>query len=172
MGRMNPNKYPGLKADGRLALRAHLVGRAREARERHGPVDGRAALEALLADRECVRFEARLAVDPGAPPLGQLEADGEGPRFAIRVRPELVEAPGELALVVATHRPRVSYGRMPDAEDGEVFAAELLGVTPEEVRGRLERAERRLTGDAGANAPRGSARASGAEGSPPRRPRS
>lgn len=134
-------KYRGLKAAGRSALRDHLVARAQAGRGRHGPFPGLASLEALLADRDCVRFPTRVVFDDAAVPPGLfavVERDaGDETAFRVVVAASLVADAADVPLMVAYHLPSVNYGRMPTADDAEVFGATLLGMDQEDYYHRL-----------------------------------
>lgn len=125
--------YRGLKRHGHEALRQHVLHIAHLGRERHGPIDGPEALARLLADRDCVRFETRLAFDAAPLPPG-LFADAvqaEDQRFTLYVHPVFRDRPEDLPWLVAYHVPSICYGRMASCDDAEAFGAALLGVSTE-----------------------------------------
>lgn len=135
-------KYRGLKAAGRSALRDHLVARATAGRGRHGPFPDLASLEPLLADRDCVRFPTRVVFDEAAVPPGlfavvERDEGDEGPAFRVVVAASLAAHAADVPLMVAYHLPSVNYGRMPTADDAEVFGATLLGMDQEDYYHRL-----------------------------------
>ncbi len=109
------------------------------ARERHGPVLDRAAVEAVLADRGCVRFPTGVVFDDHAPAGGSVEPveSPDGPAFEVRLPTRWEGQEAAVAVLVPRLLPRVSYGRMPNEEDGIAFAAALLGLEPEAYRARL-----------------------------------
>jgi hypothetical protein len=132
-------KMPGLKAGSRLALRTHLLDRAAVARERYAPFRDVSCLEALLADRECVRFPTRITWvrDPGGPLSRLVAPEEDGGEYEIRLCEQLRARPEAAAAAVAMMLPAISYGAMPTDEDAELFAAALSGVEVNTLRAWL-----------------------------------
>ena len=130
---------PGLKAGSRLALRTHLLDRAALARSRYGPFREVACLEALLADRECVRSPTRLVWvrDPGGPLTRLVLADDPDGEHELRVCAQLQSRPEGAAAAVGMVLPAINYGAMATDEDAELFAAALSGVEINTLRAWL-----------------------------------
>ena len=119
------------------ALQAHVQVRAALARERYGPVIDLAAIQAILADREIVRFPTELRFDLAplrsgefgwAQPLGDRPSDG----FAIVLHPAFEGHP-DVPLLVAYQLVAVNYLDLATADEAEVFAATLLGIGRDEA---------------------------------------
>jgi hypothetical protein len=124
------------EADGRRALRDHVVDRALAARARHGaPIDA-AAFRRLLEDRELVRYPTTLEFSaaelrPGefacALPAGERPADG----FRLIVHPRFRGRDDLVPLLAAYHLVTVNYGDIASHEEAELFGAALLGLDVE-----------------------------------------
>lgn len=131
--------YRGLKRYGHEALRAHVLQIADLGRQRHGPIEGPGALAALLADRDCVRFETDLVFDaaPLEPGLFADSVAGEGQRLTLYVHPLFRDRPADLPLVVAYHIPSICYGKMASSDDAEAYGARLLDLEVDDYYARL-----------------------------------
>ena len=130
------------EADGKRALRDHVLDRARVAHAKHGPLITGDSMLRLLDDREivrypvAVRFEA-LGLQPGE--FAHAEQNGEHPRdgFTLFVHPSLRSRPDALPLVMAYHIPPINYGDIAEPEDCEAFGAALLNLPVAEYYRRL-----------------------------------
>ena len=128
--------------DGYEALREHLIEKASLARQRHGPDVDLAAIEAILADRELVRFPAEISYDaaallPGefahAEPLGESPGDG----FRMVVHPHYEGQADVVALLVAYHIPSINYLDVVTHVECELYGATLLGLEVDDYYRRL-----------------------------------
>ena len=124
------------------ALQSHLVERAFKARKRYGPVIDMAAMQALLEDREFVRFPTTISFDAEplgvnefawAKPMGERPSDG----FTIVVHPFFEGATADLPLLIAYQLVAVNYLDLATANEAEVFASTLLGIEQEEYYRRV-----------------------------------
>ncbi len=122
--------------DGRLALRDHIVDRAAEARERHGPEIDAESIMRVLDDRKAVRYPVgvRFDAEPLEPgefawpmPLGEKPSDG----FCLFIHPHFERRPGAWPLLISYHIPTINYGEIVTAGDAELFGATLLGMDVE-----------------------------------------
>lgn len=122
--------------DARIALRDHVVGRAREARRRYGAVDW-ATMQRILTDSAVVRYPTEVRFDarplePGefacAQPLGDTPAEG----FRLFVHPAFAGRDDVLPALVAYHLVRVNYGEIATHEEAELFGATLLDLDRED----------------------------------------
>jgi len=125
------------EADGRQALRDHLLDKAAAARERHPDLAAGTAALALLNDREVVRYPAGLRFDAGLLQpceFGWAMALGEHPRegFCIVVHPAFELRPETWATILAYYIPPINYGDIATPEDCEAFGAALLGIEAEQ----------------------------------------
>lgn len=124
-------------ADGRQALRDHVLAKALEAREKYkGRID-RAAMFRLLEDRSVVRYPVGVRFD--AEPLlpGEfacLEALGKHPSegFCLFVHPLFEPVDELLPLLIAYYIPTVNYGDVATHIEAELFGSALLGFDREE----------------------------------------
>ena len=128
--------WKGLKQFGRQALRTHLARTADIARRRHGPFDRPEALEALLSDRECVRYPTEVVfTDALAPGLfadtEALHAPGGQPSFRLSVHSAFSGRLDALPALIGYHIPSINYGKMVSTEDAECFGATLVGWSQE-----------------------------------------
>ncbi len=132
-----PNEH-----DGRIALREHVLDRARRARERHGPVIDALSIIEILEDREIVRYPVGLRFDASGLQKGEFahaEPLGEHPRegFCVWVHPAFEGRDDALPLIVAYHIPTVNYGDIVESADCEAFGATLLALDVEVYYQRL-----------------------------------
>jgi hypothetical protein len=123
--------------DGRMALRDHVLEKARAARGRHGPVIDHDAILRLLDDREVVRYPVGVRFDAGtlrpgefahAEPLGDHPSRG----FCLFIHPLFEHRREVWPLLIAYHIPPVNYGEIAGAGDCELFGATLLGLEADE----------------------------------------
>lgn len=124
------------EADGRRALRDHIIERALRAREKHGVPTDLACMLRILDDREIVRYPVGIRFDtaglqPGE--FAQAEQMTEHPKggFCIFVHPSFESRSELLPLLIAYHIPPINYGDIAEPEDCEAFGATLLGLDPE-----------------------------------------
>ena len=122
------------EADGRRALRDHIVERAVAARERHGDPREPATFLRLLNDRSIVRYPTTIefsaeALEPGefawAQPLGEHPSAG----FRLFIHPLFRDRPEVVPLLAAYHLVTVNYGEIATEEEAELFGATLLGLS-------------------------------------------
>ena len=123
--------------DGTIALRDHLLSVAELARHRYGDNLSRAGVEALLEDREIVRYPVTLVFDDtplqmgeyGFPePVGCRPQDG----FRLYLHPHYENREDVLALLVVYQLVRINYGDVASHEEAEVFGASLCGMDQDE----------------------------------------
>lgn len=121
----------------RQSLSDHVAAKGAEIRAKHGPVIGWAQLQAILADRECVRYPCTLAFDaePLLPdecaypvPLGERPEDG----FRLCVHPYFSVDPSRVPLLALYQVVAVNYGAFASPDDAETFGAAVLGMPREE----------------------------------------
>ncbi len=134
--------WKGLKRFGHQALRTHLMRVAKNARQRHGSLEGPGSLEAFLEDRDCVRFAVEIVFSDDLPDglfadSEAIDDDGAPRRFRLRVHPKFSNRRDVLPALIAYHIPSINYGRMVTAEDAECFGAALLGWSRDEYYRRL-----------------------------------
>jgi hypothetical protein len=124
------------EADGRQALRDHLLEKAAAARAHHPDLSSGSAALALLNDSSVTRYPTGLRFDasvlrPGefawAMPLGEHPRDG----FCVFVHPLFEHRPETWATILAYYIPPINYGEIATPEDCEAFGAALLGIDPE-----------------------------------------
>lgn len=120
------------EADGKRALRDHLLERAEAARAKHGGVFDGAKIVRMLDDREVVRYPAGLRFDAvllkegefgWAMPLGDHPSNG----FCVVLHHCFEDRPEAWAWLIAYHLPTINYGEIVEADDCEAFGAALLG---------------------------------------------
>lgn len=118
--------------DGRLALREHVAGTARRARDLYGPAIDAETMLRLLEDRSIVRFPVALrfgaeglrAGEPALPEqVGQRPSEG----YSLCLHPALEARPELWPVVIAYYIPSINYGQMATREEAELFGATLLG---------------------------------------------
>ena len=136
-------KKPKISAEsGYEALRSHLIERASVARERYGPAMDLAAMEALLEDREFVRFPTQVGFDAEplvanefawVKPMGERPSDG----FTIVIHPFFKGAAADLPLLIAYQLVAVNYLDLATGEEAEAFGSTLLGIEREEYYQRV-----------------------------------
>jgi len=123
--------------DARQSLAGHVAARGAEIRKKYGPAIGWSQLQAILADRECVRYPCELAFDaePLHPdecaypvPIGELPEDG----FRLCIHPYFSIEPARVPLLALYQIVSINYGAFASPNDAEVFGAAVLGITQEE----------------------------------------
>src|SRR5262249_21605967 len=122
--------------DARQNLNWHVAAKGREIRLKYGPRLGWAELQAVLNDRECVRYPCEIAFDaaplePGefafAQPRGLRPEDG----FTIFVHPRFERRLEEVPAMVLYQLVAVNYGEFAAAADAETFGAAALDLEQE-----------------------------------------
>ena len=113
---------------GEESLRSHLVDTAMVAHRLYAPLDP-ARLDALLHDRDHVRYPVRLAFRIGNMAPHQFanpeeEADG----YVLNVHPDLEGRAGDLAFVVGYFLPLMSYGDLISDDHCLLYGATLNGL--------------------------------------------
>lgn len=150
--------------DARQSLTAHVAAKGAEIFLKYGAGLDWARLDALLADRACVRYPCRVEFDAApllsgefahAEPLGERPEEG----FVVHVHPLYAAQPDEAVWLVLYRLVTVNYGQFASADDAETFGAAALGLLRDEYYERLcALADRRGAGiDPGAGAIRSSA---------------
>jgi hypothetical protein len=139
---MKPRRHRPTAEEGRAALRDHLVGKARVARERYGPAIDARAVRRLLADAELVRYATEVVFDAGPLRPGEFavpeRSSGDGPRtYRLVVHPWFRDRPEVLPYLVAYHVPTINYGELATHEEAELFGATLLGLDVDAYYERL-----------------------------------
>ncbi|MBL8747085.1 MAG: hypothetical protein JNK58_12115 [Phycisphaerae bacterium] len=124
------------EADGRRALRDHVLERAHLARSRYGPVIDAEAMLRALDDRAIVRYPvvvrfAAEGLEPGE--MAHAAALGEHPKdgFSLLIHPSFEARRDSWALIIAYHIPPMNYGDIVEPEDCEAFGAAMLGLDVE-----------------------------------------
>ena len=119
------------EADGRLALREHIVSKAAEARLRYGLYIDTETILRMLDDRKVVRFPVGVRFDatplePGEPafpmPLGEQPGGG----YCLFVHPALEGETELLPLVIAYYLAAINYGDIVTHVEAELSGATLL----------------------------------------------
>ncbi len=128
--------------DGRKAFAHHVIEKALALREKYGPVLDERAFQALLNDRDFVRYPTRVEFDSS-----KIE-----PGFFARVEPVADSPANEHVIFLHEHfrgRPRditnallyqlvvVNYGEIATREEAELFGSTALGVEQEDYYQRL-----------------------------------
>lgn len=139
---MSQTRHVPTAEEAMQALRGHVVELAHKARARHGPVFDRAALDALLADGDCVRFGARIVFDasrllPGEFAHAERRGEGPGEGFDLVVHPRFEGRDADLPLLVAYHIVSINYLDVAAHEEAELYGAALLGLDVEDYYQRV-----------------------------------
>ncbi len=118
------------------SLSAHVRAKGEEIFAKYGPQIGWTELQAILADRTCVRYPCTIKFDAAVLKPGEFafpEANGETPEegFTIYVHPVYMTQLALLPYLVLYQLVVVNYGEFASADDAEVFAAAALGLNPE-----------------------------------------
>ncbi len=131
-----------LEGDAREALREHLLRAALTGRQRHAPFRTLEGMQALLADRDVVRFPVEVVFDETPLHEGEFAwADltgatpAEGYRLALH--PFFEGHASAIPLLIAYHIPSINYGPIVSSHDAEAFGAELLDLDVEAYYQRL-----------------------------------
>jgi hypothetical protein len=130
------------EADGKRALRDHVLERAHIARTKYGPTIDVEAIMRLLDDRTVVRYPVGIRFDATGLRIGEFayaEPLAEDPKqgFCLFVHPAFEARREILPLLIAYHIPPVNYGDIAEPEDCEAFGAALLGLSVESYYQRL-----------------------------------
>ncbi len=134
---VNP-KLPEINEEGaKDALLAHVLDKAWEARQKHGPTMDWPAMQNLLADRDFVRHPVTVTFDHdnlSTELFAELVMTGDVPAdgYDLRLHPSLRDAPPIWPLCVAYHIVAVNYGEIVSHEEAEQFGATLLGLDQEQ----------------------------------------
>ncbi len=130
------------ESDAKLALRDHLVEKARTARAKHGfYIDADAVLK-MLSDSTFVRYPTGIRFDESALVPGEFAAavplgDHPSKGFCIFIHPSLKDRKELLPYVIAYHIPPINYADMASPEDCECFGATLLGIAADDYYNTL-----------------------------------
>jgi hypothetical protein len=128
--------------DARESLSDHVAARGAQIRAKYGPDIGWAKLQAILADRDFVRYPCELAFDVGPllagecafpAPLGDRPEDG----FRLCVHPYFSVDPGRVPLLALYQLVAVNYGAFASPQDAEIFGSAALGMPREEYYATL-----------------------------------
>jgi len=99
-------------------------------------------MQALLADRDVVRFPVEVVFDEAPLHEGEFawadlagKTPAEGYRLAIH--PFFEGHASAIPLLIAYHIPAINYGPIVSSDDAEAFGAELLGLDVEAYYQRL-----------------------------------
>jgi hypothetical protein len=123
--------------DARESLSEHVAARGAEIRAKYGPEIGWSQLQAMLADRGCVRYPCELAFDAGPllpdecafpVPLGGRPEDG----FRLCVHPYFSVDPSRVPLLALYQIVAINYGAFASPDDAEAFGSAVLGMPREE----------------------------------------
>jgi hypothetical protein len=123
--------------DARRSLADHAADRGTALRAKYGPVIGWSKLQAILRDRDFVRYPCEIAFEAGPlqpdeiafpEPLGVKPEDG----FRLCVHPYFSVDPDRVVLIALYQLAAVNYGAFAAPEDAEAFGAAALGVPREE----------------------------------------
>jgi hypothetical protein len=142
MGGYAMKRHVPTDADGRQALREHLVDKASDARAKLGGQIDTSALTALLDDRSVVRYPVTLAFGAERLMPGEFafaEQIGEHPSLGFRLwlHPCFESQPERWPALVAYHLPTINYGDIVTAADCENFGAVLLGMSVDQYYSRI-----------------------------------
>ena len=122
--------------DARVALHAHLVECANEARLRHGLYIDFDTFKRILDDRKVVRYPTQLVFDADPLEPGQFahaEQIGERPSegFRLSIHPYFKSQPDVIPLLAAYHIAPINYGDIAAEPECELFGATLVGLDVE-----------------------------------------
>lgn len=119
--------------DAKQSLTAHVRAKGAEVFAKYGPQIGWTELQAILADRSCVRYPCTIQFDAAALQPGEFaypEARGEMPEegFTLFVHPVYMTQLPMVPYLVLYQLVVVNYGEFAANEDAEAFAAAALGL--------------------------------------------
>jgi len=127
-------KRAGKKIHSAVSLHAHE--RARELRERYGPVIDYQTVLAMLEDRKSSRFPVTLhfttdGIEPGM--FARTEAVSENPEegYVIHIHSHFEQRPDLLPSLILYQLVLVNYGDLATANDAELFGSTILGMERE-----------------------------------------
>lgn len=105
-------------------------------RRKYGPLIDWRALQSLLEDRECARYQCDVRFDadlllPGE--FGHTRPRGLRPEegFTIYVHPQFADRPAVLPHIVLHQLCTVNFGATASAEHAEMLGSTALGLSPE-----------------------------------------
>ncbi len=129
-------------AAAKQSLLAHVTAKGAEVFAKYGPQLGWSELQALLADRTCVRYPCTIEFDAAPLQPGEFSyprANGGLPEegFTIFVHPVYMTQLTMVPYLVLYQLVVVNYGEFAGADDAEAFAAASLGLDPELYYGAL-----------------------------------
>ncbi len=151
----SPDDKPTLTEEaGYEALRGHVLEKALVARKKYGPEMDLAAMEALLADSDLVRFPTQIAFDPQFLLAGEFawpRCNGERPGdgFTLYVHPHFQNRHRDLPYLIAYHIVAINYLDVATNEEAELFGAALFGMEVEEYYEKICGLADELGGPAG-----------------------
>jgi hypothetical protein len=139
---MTTTRHVPTAEDAMEALRAHVVDRALHARTKHGPEMDGAAIRAMLADTECVRFPTRIRFDgsellPGEFAHASCRGESLSDGFDLAIHPHFVGREEDLPLLAAYHVVAINWLDVASHEEAELYGAALLGLEVDEYYERL-----------------------------------
>jgi len=131
-----------LEGDAREALREHLLRTARLGRQRHAPFRSLEGMQALLADRDVVRYPVHVVYDDSVLQDGEFAwatQQGTHPTegFRLALHSFFEGHATAIPLLIAYHIPSINYGPVATSADAEAFGAELLGLDADAYYKRL-----------------------------------
>ena len=146
-------RHEPTEADGKIALRDHVVEKALDARRRYPNLDGEAVISAFLNDKECVRFATELSFDATCLQDGEFawagqKGDGPSDGYRLHVHPRFRNDP-ILPRLIAYHVARINYGDIVTSEEAELYGSALLGLSVEDYYQSLCQAADSLSGCGG-----------------------
>lgn len=122
--------------DAKQSLAAHVAAKGAEIFAQYGPQIGWPELQAILANRACVRYPCELKFDSAALQLGEFAhpvANGETPEagFTLYVHPVYMTQLAMVPYLALYQLVIVNYGEFASSDDAEIFAAAALGLDRE-----------------------------------------
>ncbi len=128
--------------EGKKAFAHHVIEKALALREKYGPAFDERALEALLNDRDCVRYPTYVAFDSSKIERGffsAVEAVPGSPANAhtVYLHETLRRRPQDIANALLYQLVVVNYGDIATREEAELFGSTALGLTQEEYYQQL-----------------------------------
>ncbi|MEN8214331.1 MAG: hypothetical protein ABFR19_08205 [Pseudomonadota bacterium] len=115
------------------AVSRHAIEKAKEIRERYGPVIDYPAVLRMLEDRRCIRYPVEIrfvsdGIEPGlfatTEPVSENPDDG----YVISLPRQFEERHDILPALILYQSVLVNYGDLATADDAELFGSTLLGL--------------------------------------------
>lgn len=123
--------------DGRKAFAHHVIEKALALREKYGPVLDEDVLQAILEDRDFVRYPTRVEfnsskIEPGFFAAIEPVADSPTNEHIIFLHEYFRHRPGDITNALLYQLVVVNYGGIATREEAELFGATALGMEQEE----------------------------------------